>query len=225
MASLNIRPRFALTGHAGNHLELTADTGCRIELFVLADDIVRVLVLPDGELHGPRTWAIAPGMEDTAVEGRERRDMSGFGETQYTLSNDGGARCRRNGLRASHRRARRRILLVGSAARRHMASRAERPQDAGVQLRLVGLARLSLCRAPARRDVYRAWRACRFARSREPELRDAQHRRDGLQRAHDRSPLQAHPVLCDMAAGEGDRLRPLLRHPRRLPLRHGPRTG
>ena len=75
MAALNIRPRFALSGHGGNHLELTADTGCRIELFVLADDIIRVLVLPDGELRGPRTWAIAPGMEDTAVDGRERRDM------------------------------------------------------------------------------------------------------------------------------------------------------
>ena len=225
MASLNIRPRFALTGHAGNHLELTADTGCRIELFVLADDIVRVLVLPDGELHGPRTWAIAPGMEDTAVEGRERRDMSGFAETQYTVSNTAERVVVETACVRLDRRARRRILFVGSAARRYMASRAERPQDAGVQLRLVGLARVSLCRAPARRDVHRARRACGFARSREPELRDAQHRRDGLQRAHDRSPLQAHPVLCDVAAGEVDRLRPLLRHPRRLPLRHGPRTG
>src|SRR5471030_2907047 len=88
MATLNIRPRFALSGHAGNHLELTADTGCRIELFVLADDIIRVLVLPEGELRGPRTWAIAPGMEDTAVDGRERRDMSGFGDTHYTVENE-----------------------------------------------------------------------------------------------------------------------------------------
>jgi alpha-glucosidase len=87
MATLNLRPRFALAKQTGNHLELTADSGCRIELFVLADDIVRVLVLPEGELRGPRTWAIAPGMEDTAIEGRERRDMSGFGETHYTVSN------------------------------------------------------------------------------------------------------------------------------------------
>ncbi|SAL57819.1 alpha-glucosidase [Caballeronia terrestris] len=86
MATLNNRPRFALTGHAGNQLELTAQAGCRIEVFVLADDIIRVLVLPDGELHGPRTWAIAPGMEDVPLEGRDRRDMSGFGETPYTVS-------------------------------------------------------------------------------------------------------------------------------------------
>jgi alpha-glucosidase len=66
MATLNLRPRFALANQTGNHLELTADSGCRIELFVLADDIVRVLVLPEGELRGPRTWAIAPGMEEAA---------------------------------------------------------------------------------------------------------------------------------------------------------------
>jgi alpha-glucosidase len=84
MASLNIRPRFALSAHADNHFTLTSDTGSRIELFVLADDIIRVLVLPEGELRGPRTWAIAPGMEDTAVDGRERRDMSGFSATHYT---------------------------------------------------------------------------------------------------------------------------------------------
>ncbi|HMC44046.1 MAG TPA: TIM-barrel domain-containing protein, partial [Caballeronia sp.] len=39
------------------------------------------------ELRGPRTWAIAPGMEDTAVDGRERRDMSGFSDTHYTVVN------------------------------------------------------------------------------------------------------------------------------------------
>lgn len=88
MVSLINRPRFALSRHAGMHVELTANTGSRIELFVLADDIIRVLVLPDGQLHGPRTWAIAPGMEDTPLDGRDRRDMTGFEQTSYTVLDD-----------------------------------------------------------------------------------------------------------------------------------------
>lgn len=57
MRSLNLKhpPRFALSSQADNHLVLTAQENCRIELFVLAEDIIRVLVLPDGETHGPRT--------------------------------------------------------------------------------------------------------------------------------------------------------------------------
>ncbi|MCQ0032634.1 glycoside hydrolase family 31 protein [Burkholderia glumae] len=86
MASLNNRPRFALATRSGAHLVLGADCGARIEVFVLADDIVRVLVLPDGTLRAPRTWAIAPGLEDTALEGRDRRDLGGFEATPYTLA-------------------------------------------------------------------------------------------------------------------------------------------
>ncbi|KVT78675.1 alpha-glucosidase [Burkholderia ubonensis] len=88
MATLKNRPRFALSARQGNHLVLTAADGCRIELFVLADDIIRVLVLPDGALRGPRTWAIAPGMEDVPLEGRDRRDMSGFDAVPYATSVD-----------------------------------------------------------------------------------------------------------------------------------------
>jgi len=89
MASLKNRPHFSLSARTGNTIVLTAAHNCRIELFVLADDIVRVLVLPDGELHGPRSWAIAPGMEDVPLEGRERRDLSGFAATPHSVSDDG----------------------------------------------------------------------------------------------------------------------------------------
>ncbi|OAJ62015.1 alpha-glucosidase [Paraburkholderia ginsengiterrae] len=86
--NLKTPPRFSLSSQLGNHIVLTAQAHCRIELFVLAEDIIRVLVLPDGELHGPRTWAIAPGADDTPLEGRERRDMSGFAPPPFKVSGD-----------------------------------------------------------------------------------------------------------------------------------------
>ncbi|MFM0500410.1 glycoside hydrolase family 31 protein [Paraburkholderia caffeinilytica] len=83
-------PRFSLFSHIDNHIVLTAQENCRIELFVLADDIIRVLVLPDGETHGPRTWSIAPGADDVPLEGRDRRDVSGFTPPPFALSSDTG---------------------------------------------------------------------------------------------------------------------------------------
>ncbi|KXV16869.1 alpha-glucosidase [Caballeronia megalochromosomata] len=90
MANLKNRPRFALSERTDNRVALRCAEGARIELFVLADDIIRVLVLPHGELRGPRTWAIAPGQEDVALEGRDRYDTSGFTATPFTLSEDDG---------------------------------------------------------------------------------------------------------------------------------------
>lgn len=91
LTNLKHPPRFSLASHVDNHLVLTAQAQCRIELFVLADDIIRVLVLPDGEMHGPRSWAIAPGMDDVALEGRERRDLSGFTPPPFKVSSDDAA--------------------------------------------------------------------------------------------------------------------------------------
>jgi alpha-glucosidase len=81
-------PQFQLHTHENHHLRLTSDTGAVIELFVLEEDIIRVLVLPDGELRGLPTWAIAPGMEDTPLEGRDRRDSSGFNLPPFTVQAD-----------------------------------------------------------------------------------------------------------------------------------------
>ncbi|MFC3653695.1 TIM-barrel domain-containing protein [Dyella humi] len=71
-------PRFQLHPQEQHHLRLVSDNGAALELFVLEQDIIRVLVLPDGELRGLPTWAIAPGMEDVPVHGRDRWDLSGF---------------------------------------------------------------------------------------------------------------------------------------------------
>ena len=88
--SMLIPPRFALQSRNGNHLRLSADTGEAIELFVLEEDILRVLVLPQGQLRGPASWAIAPGAEDTPPHGRDRRDLSGFSLPDFVLRNEAG---------------------------------------------------------------------------------------------------------------------------------------
>ncbi|MGE8470572.1 MAG: alpha-glucosidase, partial [Paraburkholderia hospita] len=96
MATLKNRPRFSVSeplseptaGQPGNPIVLSDASGARIELFVLSDDIIRVLVLPTGELRGPRTWSIAPGLEDVPLDGRDRRDTSGFGETVFSATSD-----------------------------------------------------------------------------------------------------------------------------------------
>jgi alpha-glucosidase len=91
MANMKNRPRFALA--QGNEPDdqrvvLTSDDASRMEIFVLARDIIRVLVLPHGELRGPRTWSIAPGQDDVPLEGRERRDLSGFEREPFAMTHD-----------------------------------------------------------------------------------------------------------------------------------------
>lgn len=88
MANLKNRPRFAISERTDNRVALSSADGAGIELFVLADDIIRVLVLPHGELRGPRTWAIAPGQDDVPLEGRDRYDTSGFASAPFTMSDD-----------------------------------------------------------------------------------------------------------------------------------------
>jgi alpha-glucosidase len=83
MTSLLNRPIFELTDDVRNRLTLRSAQGATIEIFVLEEDVIRVRVLPDGVARGPRTWAIAPGMDDVAFEGRDRLDLSGFSLPSY----------------------------------------------------------------------------------------------------------------------------------------------
>jgi alpha-glucosidase len=87
--SLGDPPVFRLAGREGPRLDLAADGGARAHVFVLEPDIVRVVVLPAGELTFPRTWAIAPGMDDTPWEGRDRFDVTGFSCPEFELTEDG----------------------------------------------------------------------------------------------------------------------------------------
>ncbi|WP_322050223.1 glycoside hydrolase family 31 protein [Paraburkholderia bannensis] len=84
MASLLNRPFFRLVDEVRNRLTLQSAQGATFEIFVLEEDIVRVRVLPDGKARGPRSWAIAPGMDDVPLEGRDRLDLAGFALPRYT---------------------------------------------------------------------------------------------------------------------------------------------
>ncbi len=93
MNSLLHPPQFHLARQDVNHLQLHADSGAVIDIFVLEQDIVRVRVLPDGLAHGPRSWAVAPGQEDVALEGRDRLDLNGYSLPSFSLLQDATMLC------------------------------------------------------------------------------------------------------------------------------------
>ena len=86
MTSMQHPPVFSLLEQIPGRLTLSSPDGHFVHIFVLEEHIVRVMVLPGGKLNFPRTWAIAPGLEDVAAEGRDRFDLSGFSLPDYTLS-------------------------------------------------------------------------------------------------------------------------------------------
>ena len=86
---LDQAPVFTLQSHSGNHLILSSAGGAVAHVWVLEEDIVRVLVLPQGQLQMPRTWTVAPGLENLPTEGRDRFDLSGFSLPAFELTEDG----------------------------------------------------------------------------------------------------------------------------------------
>ncbi len=84
-ATLDQPPLFRLEGLDGPRLTLLSDTEAVAYVFVLEDDIVRLLVLSDGAPRHPRTWTVAPGADDVADEGRDRFDVTGFGNPDFEL--------------------------------------------------------------------------------------------------------------------------------------------
>lgn len=76
--SMSRNPFFSLVHRDANRLLFVGDGSHIVNVFVLEDDILRVLLLPGGDLRFPRTWAIAPGMDDVPFEGRDRLDTTGF---------------------------------------------------------------------------------------------------------------------------------------------------
>lgn len=83
--SMSRNPVFSLIAQDHNRLTLRSAEGHVAHVFVLEDDIIRVMLLPCGELRCPRTWAIAPGAEDVAYDGRDRFDLTGFTRPEYRL--------------------------------------------------------------------------------------------------------------------------------------------
>ncbi len=64
--------------------DLEADWRC--EVFVLADDLIRVLFLHKDTFKEPRSWTVAPGDADVPWEGRDRRDVTGFGCPAFAVA-------------------------------------------------------------------------------------------------------------------------------------------
>ena len=93
MSSLAAPPLFHLARTEPGRLTLESDQGDAAHVFVLEDDIVRVMVLPGGGLQQAKTWAIAPGEADVPVEGRGRFDLSGFSLPAFTCEVDRGILC------------------------------------------------------------------------------------------------------------------------------------
>lgn len=87
--SLQKQPCFTLTARDAGHLTLLSEQGDAAHVFVLEPDIVRILVLPRRRLNHSKTFAIAPGAEDVAPDGRDRFDLAGFSLPQFFLETDG----------------------------------------------------------------------------------------------------------------------------------------
>jgi alpha-glucosidase len=81
---------FRVRARARGRIDLASSTDATAHVFVLEDDIIRVMVLPngalpDGELRQPLTWAIAPGLEDVPVHGNDRFDIAHFTCPEFNL--------------------------------------------------------------------------------------------------------------------------------------------
>jgi alpha-glucosidase len=68
---------WTLDKQSANHLELLVDNQHRLSLYVLEENLFRVLIERKGGLALNRTWSIAP-KKDVPWEGRDRHDLSGF---------------------------------------------------------------------------------------------------------------------------------------------------
>jgi len=87
-STVSAPPVFRVSGRSRGRLDLASAAGGAAHVFVLEEDIVRVIVLPDGALRQPESWAIAPGLEDVPLEGRDRFDVSGFACPEFTLAEE-----------------------------------------------------------------------------------------------------------------------------------------
>ena len=88
MTTMAQNPRFSVLKNNEAILTLGSPEGHIAHVFVLEQDIIRIMVLPDGNLKHPRGWSIAPGQEDVPDHGRGRFDLDGFSLPPYALKTD-----------------------------------------------------------------------------------------------------------------------------------------
>ena len=76
---------WTLHKQSAHHVELLVDGQHILCLYVLEENLFRVLLKRKGELALDRTWSIAPA-QDVPWEGRSREDLSGFSLPAWTLN-------------------------------------------------------------------------------------------------------------------------------------------
>lgn len=88
--TLSRPPLFFVAEREHGRVTLRSDCAAVAHVFVLEEDIVRLLLLPDGTVKGPPSWAVAPGAEDIAEPGRDRMCVDGFSCPSYALTEQDG---------------------------------------------------------------------------------------------------------------------------------------
>src|SRR5438477_5681350 len=77
-------------GRSTDSVRLDFESGWQCRIFVLADDLVRILFLRNETLKEPRTWMVAPGSVDVPWEGRDRLDVTGFSRPAFGITERDG---------------------------------------------------------------------------------------------------------------------------------------
>jgi alpha-glucosidase len=65
------------------------EAGWQCRIYVLADDLLRVLFVRNNTPKEPRTWMVAPGGVDVPWAGRDRFDVSPFARPEFTFADHG----------------------------------------------------------------------------------------------------------------------------------------
>ena len=83
-----MRPLVSATfgGRFPDSVRFQFESGWQCRIYVLADDLIRVLFLRNGTLKEPRTWMVAPGGVDVPWEGRDRLDLSAFSRPEFAIA-------------------------------------------------------------------------------------------------------------------------------------------
>ncbi|XQY92899.1 TIM-barrel domain-containing protein [Metabacillus sp. HB246100] len=88
--SLRERYQFQFLAENNNTLMFQLDQSDVIaRVFVLEEDMVRVMMTKGEELEVKKTWLVAPGMDDVPMEGRDRFDLSPYSLPHYSYKNEG----------------------------------------------------------------------------------------------------------------------------------------
>ncbi len=87
--------RATCAGRHADHVRFDFDDGWACRVYVLRDDLARVLFLRDGRLREPRSWMVTTDGCDVPWEGRDRLDTTGFEQPAYAFEGtDAGVRLR-----------------------------------------------------------------------------------------------------------------------------------